>query len=303
VRRVLLAVCVVVFAVAVAGCGSGGAGSSATEDPPAAASAAPAPAVLASNALAALKKAGSAHVDASLASPLRFGSSSPSTHPGTLRFSGDASQDELAGEASIEVGSFAIKADVRAGDKGVFLKFNDEWYGDTSTTVAKARKKVQSGDDAYARLARELQTPEGLRKRFDDLVDGVVVEGPRLDGHATWELRGRLSADGIAATLGELGKAPTQEQRDVLEEAVKTSRVRLAVDKDDWLPRRIFFSARLTAAQVRKLGDESGKEALPAGAWQSRATILLSDFGTDVDASAPSKFEPLDQLLSGLFGG
>jgi hypothetical protein len=75
----------------------------------------------------------------------------------------------------------------------------------------------------------------------------------------------------------------------------EASRLVLVVGRDDHLPRRVEFTVKLSADDLKGLSND--------GAANFETTLELSDFGKTVAVNAPEQFKPLNALFDKLFSG
>jgi hypothetical protein len=254
-----------------------------------AAGAPPTEAELASQALAALEEAGSAHVvvDAN------GGSVSGTNVPLGLHFEGDVSASAIAGDGEVRFGDATLGARLLVGEHNVYIRFMGAWY-QADSGLEDARAKA---NEKGAELLAELQTPEGLGKHFADLFEGDVKQGSDLDGVSTWEFDGHLSAETLARYIELYGDTRlTDNDRAMLDKVAETSHVVLVVGKEDHLPRKI----ELSLDPPKDLHFDSEDLASSDGPFSVK--IELSDFGEDVSFSAPKDARPLDELFQQIFG-
>jgi hypothetical protein len=244
---------------------------------------------LASQALAALEEAGSAHVivDAN------GGSVSGTNVPLGLHFEGDVSAAAIAGDGEVRFGDATLGARLLVDEHNVYIRFMGAWY-QADSGLDDARAKANEKD---AELLAELQTPEGLGKHFADLFEGDVKQGSDLDGVSTWEFDGRLRAETLARYIELYGDTKlTDNDRAMLDKVAETSHFVLVVGKEDHLPRKI----ELSLDPPKDLHFDSEDIASSDGPFSVK--VELSDFGEDVSFSAPKDARPLDELFQQIFG-
>ncbi|MEO8291052.1 MAG: hypothetical protein ABI649_08690 [Gaiellaceae bacterium] len=251
----------------------------------------PPPADLAAAALSALEAAGSAHVvfDGELAATLgteaQFG----------VHFEGDLSKDALVGDGEIRFPGGTIGARLLVGEHDLYVRFMGTWYhaGGAGIRDAAALAKAQNDD-----LLDDLMSAAGLRKRFSELFEGEVTEGPVVDGVETWQFEGSFRADTFANFAEKYDNVQlTDKDRALLAEVAAASRLTLVVGREDRLPR----SLALKLDPPRGLPFESDKLRNTAGSFSVR--VDLSDFGKDVSFEAPKDVKPLDALIEQFFSG
>jgi hypothetical protein len=245
----------------------------------------PTQAALASEALTALREAGSAHVvlDA------KGGSISGTKAELGVHFEGDASESSLAGDGEVRFPGGTLGARVLVDEHDAYIRFMGVWYqAESGFADALATANAQSGD---------LTTPAGLGQFFTKLFEGEVVEGPDVDGVATWEFDGSLRGDTLADHVEKYGQSKlTANDRSLFEKVAATSRLVVVVGQDDHLPRKV----ELTLDPPKDLHFDSQELESSDGALS--ATVELSDFGKDVSFTAPKGAKPLDALFEQLFG-
>lgn len=267
-----------VVVVASSGCGQRGAAGSGE---------APAPADLASDALVSLQEQGSAHFVFDVKTTA---TGYTADTPFTLHAEGDASADALDAEGSIGFGGLSLSGHVLADEHNLFIEFMNEWYG-TDQGIANAveqARKERNGSSPW----NDWATPDGLRANFDELFTGSVSDGPTVGGVETWKFEGHLNAAGIAQLEERYGEAARSALNQKMADA---SRLVLVVGQEDHLPRRLEFTVKLSAEDLKALSDE--------GASNFEMTLELSDFGKPVEVKAPEQFKPLDALFDKLFSG
>jgi hypothetical protein len=249
----------------------------------------PTQAALASEALTALREAGSAHVvlDA------KGGSISGTKAELGIHFEGDASESALAGDGEVGFPGGTLGARVLVDEHDAYIRFMGVWYqAESGFADALATANAQSGD-----LLANLTTPAGLGQFFTKLFEGEVVQGPDVDGVATWEFDGRLRGDTLADFVEKYGQSKlTANDRSLFEKVAATSRLVVVVGQDDHLPRKV----ELTLDPPKDLHFDSHELESSDGALS--ATVELSDFGKDVSFTAPKGAKPLDALFEQLFG-
>lgn len=252
---------------------------------------APAPADLAAEALAALEQAGSAHVVVDTSG----GSISGTAVELRIHFEGDASGSAVAGDGEISFPGATLGARLLVDEHHVYVRFMGAWY-EADTGIADALTTAKSENED---LLTDLTTPAGLGKRFAELFDGEVTEGPVVDGVATWKFDGRLSADTFARYVKEFGGMElSANDRELLGKVAASTHVVLVVGQDDHLPRRLDF--RLEPPHDLRF-DSQELQSSAQGAF--KLTVELSDFGKDVSFTAPKDAKPLDALFEQFFAG
>ena len=245
---------------------------------------------LASQALAALEEAGSAHVvlDA------EGGSVSGTDAQLGVHFEGDASLSTIAGDGEVRFPGGTLGARLLVNQHTAYVRFMGVWYeAGSGLDDVLAKAKAQSSE-----LLAQLSTPAGLAKFFTQFVEGDVAQGPDLDGVSTWEFDGRLRGDTLADFATAYGGFEVStHDRAVFEKIAATSRVVVVVGQEDHLPRKI----ELTLDQPNDVHFDS-QELESGGGGKSSLTLRLSGFGEDVSFTAPKGAKPLDQLFDQLFG-
>jgi hypothetical protein len=290
VRRFLSAIAFVVMLAAVLGAAACG---QRFERAP---GAAPAPGDLAADALHALEAAGSAHFVADI----KTRASGDGLPPFSVHLEGDASTTALDATASVSFGAGTLNGRLMVGEHAFFIQFMDQWYGeDDEGGLVDAFEEAKKEHDGE--VWNELATAEGLRRNFGELFDGEVIEGPVLDGVATWQFEGRLNADAIAEFARRYDAQPTDREEQELRLAAEASRVVLIVGQDDHLPRKLEFSVELSDEALRELEGSSSMGFAQAQSFTS--TLELSEFGKPVELEPPADFKPLDELFENLFSG
>lgn len=249
----------------------------------------PTQAALASEALTALREAGSAHVvlDA------KGGAISGTKAQLGVHFEGDASESALVGDGEVRFPGGTLGARVLVDEHDAYIRFMGVWYhAESGFADALATANAQSGD-----LLANLTTPAGLGQFFTKLFEGDVAEGPDVDGVATWEFDGRLRGDMLADLVEKYGQSKlTANDRSLFQKVAATSRLVVVVGQDDHLPRKV----ELTLDPPKDLDFDSQELESSDGALS--ATVELSDFGKDVSFTAPKGAKPLDALFEQLFG-
>ena len=249
----------------------------------------PTQSALASEALTALREAGSAHVvlDA------KGGSISGTKAELGIHFEGDASESALAGDGEVRFPGGTLGARVLVDEHDAYIRFMGAWYhAESGFADALDTANAQSGD-----LLANLTTPAGLGQFFTKLFEGDVAEGPDVDGVATWEFDGRLRGDTLADFVEKYGQTKlTANDRSLFQKVAATSRLLVVVGQDDHLPRKV----ELTLDPPKDLHFDSQELESSDGALS--VTVELSDFGKDVSFTAPKGAKPLDALFEQLFG-
>ena len=253
---------------------------------------APSTAELAGAVGAAIQKADSAHYVVDFRAEMEGETISPLT----LHAEGDASPTAFTAEGRAGFGGASFTGKLLVGEHEFFLNFMDAWYGSSEFGLAEAKKEAETGEKPEARLWRDLQSPEWIRDHFDEVFTGELSEGPELDGVSTWQFDGRLNPDGVAALAEQYGaEPPTDKEREALDKIAEALHVRVAVGRDDRLPRSIDLTLHLSADDVRGLEDELDSE----GELDVQLHLELSDYGKDVSFEAPENFKPFEELFSG----
>jgi hypothetical protein len=256
---------------------------------------APASNDLAADALQALEQKGSAH----FVSELKTGPVADSAGASfTVHLEGDASATAVDAEGSVSFGAFTVNGRVLVGEDALWVEVMDQWYGDR-TGIRAALENARTQHDG--RVWNELATPEGLRRNFAQLFDGEVVEGPTIDGGATWKFEGKFDAAGVVALAKRLGAAPDAREQELFGKVADASRLMLVVGREDHLPRRLELSVHLSPEELREL--QEGGYSSTDGAENFDSTLELSDFGKTVKYEPPADAKPLDELFDALFSG
>ena len=252
---------------------------------------APSPGDLAADALVAVEDAGSAHF------VLDYRSAFSSDGKLVLHAAGDASRTALVADGSVDFGFMPLNGHLEVGEHDFFIRFMDEWYGEHSGLLdAAAVAQRPENREAWDELA----TPDGLRHNFAELFDGEVAEGQPVDGAATWRFEGTLDADGMLELARRLhAEAPQDDE--LFRKVAAATHVVLVVGQADKLPRRLEFSVDLDPADLQRMQESDA--AVFESAENFKSSLVLSDFGTDVELHAPGDVKPLDALFEKLFGG
>lgn len=293
-RRALLISLCLGLALVAAGCGSKTADSG-SGDPPA-------PADLAGDATEALYAAGSAHyvLDGSVEAE---GEDASFPSPITIHFEGDYSQEAVTADGNVAFPGGTFTGGLLVGPHEVFLNLFGRWFGTRDFGIADAEQEMEKDDPKGAQLYRDLQTGEGVRRYFDRVFVGEVVEGPDADGTSTWEFHGHLNADGIAELVREFGgETPSDAELEAFRRIAEDVRVTLLVGRDDDLPRRFDVHIELTPEHFEAL-EEADSGFDERGFFRVDFGLALSDFGKDVEYEAPAKFEPLEKAIEAFFSG
>jgi hypothetical protein len=244
---------------------------------------------LASQALAALEGAGSAHVVVDA----QGGSLSGTNVPLGVHFEGDVSRSAIVGDGEVRFPGGTLGARALVGEHDAYVRFMGVWYRAGSGLADVLAKANGAGGD----LVADLMTPDGLGKRFADLFEGDVTEGPDIDGVATWKFDGSLRGETVIRYSEQYGHLKlTDNDRALLRKVAEASRLILVVGRDDHLPRRI----ELTLDPPKNLKFDSPEIASSAGPFAVK--VELSNFGKDVSFSAPKDAKPLEALFEQLFG-
>jgi hypothetical protein len=249
----------------------------------------PSQSALASDALTALKGAGSAHVvlDA------KGGTFSGTTAEVGVHFEGDVSASALVGDLEVSFPGGTMGAGVIVGEHDAYVRFMGSWYHADSGI----KDALKSAGDQNGELLLELTTPTGLGKLFTQLFEGEISQGPDLDRVATWEFAGGLRASAFADLVEEYGHVKlTEHDRALFEKVAVTSHLVVDVGREDHLPRKV----ELTLEPPKDLHFDSEELESSDGAFT--VTLELSRFGEDVSFSAPKNARPLDELFGQLFG-
>jgi hypothetical protein len=272
------------FALVLVACGGSSQGTS-PANPPSTAD-------LAGAVSAAIQKADSAHyvVD------FRAEAEGETISPLTLHAEGDASDTAFTAEGRASFGGTSFAGKLLAGEHEVFLNLMGAWYGSRDFGLADAKDEVDTGDDPQAQLWRDLQSPEWIRDHFDEILTGELSEGPELDAVATWQFDGRLNPDGIAALAKQYGAPPfTDKEREAFDKVAEALHVRVAIGREDRLPRALNLTLHLSKEDVRGLEEELDS----LGELDIRLHLELSDYGKDVSYDAPGDFRPFEEFFSG----
>jgi LppX_LprAFG lipoprotein len=249
----------------------------------------PSQSAFASDALTALRDAGSAHVVVDT----RGGSFSGTKSELGIHFEGDVSTSALVGDLEVSFTGGRLGAGVMADEHDAYVRFMGSWYH-AESGIKDALKGASEENGA---LLLELTTPAGLGKLFTQLFDGEIVEGPEVGGAPTWEFTGRLRASAFADLVEEYGdQTLTNHDRALFDKVAATSRLVVDIGQEDHLPRK----AELTLEPPKDLDFDSEKLDSSDGAFT--VTVELSEFGEDVSFSAPKDARPLDELFGQLFG-
>ena len=243
----------------------------------------------ASDALIALRDAGSAHVVVDA----RGGSISGTSAQVGIHFAGDVSTSAVVGDLQVSFPGGTVGARVLADEHDVYVRFMGEWYH-SSSGVSDALK---TAGEQHGELLLELATPAGLGKLFTQLFEGEIAQGPDLDGAATWEFDGRLRAETFANLVERYGGIELSDNdRALFDKVAATSHLVVDIGQDDSLPRKL----ELALSPPKDLHFDSEELESSDGAFS--VTVELSDFGQDVSFSAPKSPRPLDELAGQLFG-
>jgi hypothetical protein len=243
---------------------------------------------LASDAYAALKDAGSAHVVLAA----NGGSISGTDAQLNIHFEGDVSASAISGLGTVAFPAGALGVGLAVDEHHLYVRFMGEWYYADSGLSDLFSKANEKGGAVLAQLS----TPAGFGRFFADIVDGEVTQGPDVDGVSTWQFAGRLSADALAKYVQLGGNELTAGDRAQLQKVADTSHVLVVVGQEDHLPRKV----ELTLEPPAGLKFDSPQLQSSDGPFSLK--VELSDFGKDVSFTAPKDAKPLDALAEQLFG-
>lgn len=243
----------------------------------------------ASDALIALRDAGSAHVVVDA----KGGAIAGTNAQLAIHFEGDVSTSALAGDFQVSFPGGTLGARVLVDEHDVYVRFMGQWYhAESGISDAFKTAGEQNGE-----LLVELTTPAGLGKLFTQLFEGDIAQGPQVGGAATWEFDGRLRAETFANLVEKYGGIElTDNDRALFDKVAATSHIVVDVGQDDALPRKL----ELTLNPPKDLHFDSEELESSDGAFS--VTVELSDFGQDVSFSPPKDARPLDELFGQLFG-
>jgi len=243
----------------------------------------------ASDALIALRDAGSAHVVVDA----KGGSIAGTKAQLAIHFEGDISTSALAGDVQVSFAGGTLGARVLVDEHDVYVRFMGQWYhADTGISDA-----FETASETNGELLMEATTPAGLGKLFTQLFEGEIVQGPDIGGAATWEFDGRLRAETFANLVEKYGGVELSDNdRALFDKVAATSHIVVNVGQDDDLPRKL----ELTLDPPKDLRFDSEELESSDGAFS--VTVELSDFGQDVSFSPPKDARPLDELFGQLFG-
>ena len=250
----------------------------------------PTQAAFASDALTALRDVGSAHVVLNA----HGGTISGTKAQVGIHFEGDVSRSHLVGDVEVTFPGGTLGARVLVDQHDAYVRFMGVWYhADSGLADALEMAKAENGE-----LLAELTTPAGLGKLFTELFEGEIIQGPDVEGTATWEFEGRLRADRFADLVEKYGGTQlTANDRSLFEKVAATSHLVVDVGQDDHLPRRI----ELTLDPPKDMHFDS--EELESSDGALSFTVELSNFGEDVSVSPPKNAKPLAALANQLFSG
>lgn len=293
---VLLALAFAVVATA-CGAGAGGSGGSSTES-------APGFGTLVSEMLDAAEAVKSAHyvVDASLAVETDGDVSDPmltafAQNPLSIHAEGDVSESAFTASGSVSFLGQTLSGEVLGSENEIYVNFLGTWYGSPDAGFADAAQG-ELGFEAEAGTP----TPEELLDQLDQVVTGEIMEGPDVDGAATWRVEGRLNSEGIAELAETYGGETLPAEALVgLDAFADATTLVMIVGREDSLPRSFEMTMDLSADDLAEFSDgEADLSGLRS--FKLEVSGSLSDFGTQVAYEAPASFEPIEELL-GQFGG
>ena len=243
----------------------------------------------ATDALTALKKAGSAHVVVDA----QAGAISGTNTQVGIHFEGDVSTSALVGDLQLSFTGGTVGARVLANEHDVYVRFMGAWYHEDAG-VADA---LDMAGQKNGELLSQLTTPASLGKLFTQFFEGEIAQGPDLGGSATWEFDGRLRAETFANLVEKYGGIElTANDRALFDKVAATSHLVVDVGQEDALPRKLEF----TLDPPKDLQFDSEDLESSDGAFS--VTVELSDFGEEVSFSPPTSPKPLDELFGQLFG-
>jgi hypothetical protein len=250
----------------------------------------PSQASLASDALAALRDAGSAHV---VVDATGGGTIAGTNAQLGLHFEGDVSMSALAGDVEVSFPGGTLGAQVLADEHEVYVRFMGQWYH-ADSGVSDALDKASAEDEE---LLAQLATPAGLGTLFTKLFEGEIARGPDVEGAATWEFDGHLRASAFADLVEEYGGTELSDNdRALFDKVAATTHLVVDVGQDDALPRKL----ELTLIPPKDLHFDSDELESSDGPFS--VTVELSDFGQEVSFSPPKDARPLAELAGQLFG-
>lgn len=244
----------------------------------------PTQAEFASQALGALRAAGSAHVvlDAQVSAVV-----GTETELG-FHLDGDVSGSRIVGDGLVRFPGGTLGARLLVADHDLYVRFAGTWYRAQGWGIADALAKAR--EEGGATLTG-LLSPADVGERFGELFDGEVREGPVVDGASTWEFEGHLRPDAVARYLERAdGVDLTDHDRRLLDTVSAAGRLVLVVGQEDDLPRKIEFELHPPA------GLDFDSHELAAGDGDFSFTLELSQFGKEVGFTAPKDARPLDEL-------
>jgi len=183
----------------------------------------PSEASFAADALAALEKAGSAHVVVDA----QAGAISGTNTQVGIHFEGDVSTSALVGDLQLSFTGGTVGARVLANEHDVYVRFMGAWYHEDAG-VADA---LDMAGQKNGELLSQLTTPASLGKLFTQFFEGEIAQGPDLGGSATWEFDGRLRAETFANLVEKYGGIElTDNDRALFEKVAATSHIRISLN-------------------------------------------------------------------------
>ncbi|MFL5928966.1 MAG: hypothetical protein ACJ77E_18715 [Gaiellaceae bacterium] len=296
-RFLLVALCLAPIAVVAAGCFS----------------ATPTQEDLLVNAARALSGTKSVHVDAAVqvsvtrqttrteswSAELRGGIAKPA-----MSLAGAVAVDKAGGEPRTY--PFAL----RLAAKTLYAQIKGGWY---SASLRDLRRQSAAAASAAAggkprSLIAKLRRLRAAQEIAKHAFRGTVTRGPELDGQKTWEWQGTVDPEGAVAMAAKYGGdratlTPGKRRQAVaaLEQLARVCRITVVAGSDG-KPRRLEITVDADRQQAGKLARAAG-QAGDADAVHARLRLDLSHWNEPVEATAPARARPIEQLLKGVVGG
>jgi hypothetical protein len=204
---------------------------------------------------------------------------------------------------------------LRVKPKQLFVKIMDGWYSAPLSDLKQQAKDQLSGVAAGSKakpksLIAKLRTLMAANDIASHAFTGEITHGPKIDEGETWQWSGTISPEGVIAMvekydskdLEEAKPADREKAKKLLAQLAKVSTITVVVDEGG-KPLQLELAIDATKQQIAAIAKAAEEKAgADVKAVHAKICVDLSHYNEPVTVSAPAGAQPIDELLSGLFG-
>jgi hypothetical protein len=235
---------------------------------------------------------------------------------GSATIRGGVSKQAVSLDGAVKTNSSGVEQDLpfslRVTPKQLYVKLLGDWYSSNLKDLKQQAEQTAdkaAGHDKRQSLLAKLRTLMKANDIAEHAFSGTVTRGPKLDTD-TWRWQGTVDPDGALAMIVKYGGTDLQlkpgdraRAEKALAQLADLAQITVIAGTDG-KPRRLEVRVDASEAQLDTLNKTlEMKAADNLEGVHASVRIDLSHWNEPVTVTAPAGAKPIDQLLSGLFGG